>query len=181
MAKMKQTNVVARALSDGRTAVVTRHDVARAAGVSLPTVSFALIDHPRASAKTRRPVLETAQRLGYVTNHAARRLARARTPRKKSSFEQIGFLYVASGDFTLDAVCIAMMHGAERALTSLGACLIFVRADEQEWDKVESIVRSGLVDAWLVAGRIDDRIIERLKRFHLPHVVLGDHKCAKPV
>ena len=57
----------------------TLYDVAREAGVSHTTVSWALRGDPRISATTRGRVLEVATRLGYQPNAAARSLAGGRT------------------------------------------------------------------------------------------------------
>jgi LacI family transcriptional regulator len=56
----------------------TVEDVARAAGVSLMTVSRAINGKPGLGAETRRRVLETARRLGYRPSRAARTLASSR-------------------------------------------------------------------------------------------------------
>ena len=56
-------------------ATVTSHDVARAAGVSQSTVSRALRDDHRVSAKTRSHVREIAEELGYVPSTIGRNLA----------------------------------------------------------------------------------------------------------
>ncbi|QYX75710.1 LacI family DNA-binding transcriptional regulator [Streptomyces akebiae] len=60
---------------------VTSKDVAREAGVSQTTVSFVLNgrDEHGLSAETRRRVLETAKRLGYVPSGAGRALRRGRS------------------------------------------------------------------------------------------------------
>ncbi|GAA4428019.1 LacI family DNA-binding transcriptional regulator [Georgenia halophila] len=55
--------------------MATIHDVARAAGVSIATVSRALNGGSRVNAETRRHVLETAATLDFRPNHAARGLA----------------------------------------------------------------------------------------------------------
>jgi DNA-binding LacI/PurR family transcriptional regulator len=52
----------------------TIRDVAAAAGVSVTTVSHALNEKGRVDAKTRRRVADTAARLGYAPNRAARSL-----------------------------------------------------------------------------------------------------------
>ena len=54
---------------------VTSHDVARAAGVSQPTVSRALRGDPRLSEATRQRVLEAAETLRYVPSQRGRSLA----------------------------------------------------------------------------------------------------------
>jgi LacI family transcriptional regulator len=53
----------------------TSHDVARAAGVSQPTVSRALRDDPRVAAETRERVKAAAASLGYVTSRRGRSLS----------------------------------------------------------------------------------------------------------
>ena len=58
---------------------VTLHDVARAAGVSHTTVSWALRNDPRIKASTREKVVAAARALGYVPNEAARNLVSGRT------------------------------------------------------------------------------------------------------
>jgi LacI family transcriptional regulator len=60
-------------------AMPTIVDVARAAGVSVSTVSRVLNNKPDVAAPTREKVLATMQRLGYVANPSARRLAGGRT------------------------------------------------------------------------------------------------------
>lgn len=55
--------------------MVTVHDVARHAGVSIATVSRALNDRSRVSVETRERVLRVARSLGYQPNDLARSLA----------------------------------------------------------------------------------------------------------
>lgn len=54
---------------------VTSHDVARAAGVSQPTVSRALRDDPRVADATRQKVQRVATELGYVPSELGRSLS----------------------------------------------------------------------------------------------------------
>jgi DNA-binding LacI/PurR family transcriptional regulator len=63
-------------MSDRRVSI---KDVARAAGVSITTVSHALNDKGRLSAATRRHVHDVADRLGYRPNPAARSLVSGST------------------------------------------------------------------------------------------------------
>ncbi len=58
---------------------VTLHDVAKAAGVSHTTVSWALRADKRITEKTRAHVQSAAQALGYTPNEVARSLAKGRT------------------------------------------------------------------------------------------------------
>ena len=59
----------------------TSHDVARAAGVSQPTVSRALRGDPRVTQATRDRIAQAARELGYVASHRGRSLSTRRTDR----------------------------------------------------------------------------------------------------
>ena len=165
---------------------ITQKDVAGRLGISQRAVAFALSDslHARKQlrAETRHRILETAQQMGYVPHHAARRLARTRSDRRTTSFDQIGMIYLADSHLDLDTVCLAMMGGAEHELSELHASLTFVRVREEPgWAKVERLTRAGGVDGWLLYGAVNDEVVNRLKPGKLPYVILGDHRCARPV
>lgn len=59
--------------------MVSMKDIARACGVSVATVSKALNGQPDIGEETRTRVCETAQKMGYMTNSAARALKTNRT------------------------------------------------------------------------------------------------------
>src|SRR5690349_16860925 len=58
---------------------VTLNDVALAANVSRATASLVLRESPLVAAETRKRVLETVDRLGYVYNRGAANLRASRT------------------------------------------------------------------------------------------------------
>ncbi|SHH36078.1 LacI family DNA-binding transcriptional regulator [Pollutimonas bauzanensis] len=58
---------------------VTIKDIAQHLGISHPTVSRALRDHPSIRAETRLAVKEAARQLGYIANSGARTLSRTRS------------------------------------------------------------------------------------------------------
>jgi len=163
---------------------LTLRELARAAQVSPTTASLALNDHPRVAVKTRQRIAETAARLGFVhnVNYAARRMAHARFRRHSASFDQVGFIYLADVETDLDPVCLQMMRGAEHELSRVRASLVFVRAGQRdEWDKVQRLAQTGIVDAWLIVGAVTDHVLNRLKQMRLPCVILGDQRCSQPV
>src|SRR5690606_25261835 len=58
----------------GEACMATIDDVARAAGVSITTVSRVISDHPRVRPQTRGRVEDAMRRLGFIPNPSARRL-----------------------------------------------------------------------------------------------------------
>lgn len=58
---------------------ITMHDVARAAGVSIKTVSNVINDYPHIKAETRQRVVDAIEALGYQPNLSARGLRSGRT------------------------------------------------------------------------------------------------------
>jgi len=165
---------------------MTQAKLARRLGVSRQAVGCALGNYPPCSIKlspqTRRRILETARRMRYVPNHAARRMARIRPDRRSTSFDQVGLVYLplpGEPSAYVDTVCLAMMQGAEHELSKLHASLTFVRVSEpDDWEKVERLTRAGSLDGWLLYGAVNDEVLNRLT---LPFVIVGDHRCAQPV
>jgi DNA-binding LacI/PurR family transcriptional regulator len=162
---------------------LTWKQVAHAAGVSPTTASLAMNNHPRVAVKTRQRVAEAAAKLGFVNNRAARRLARSRgNSRTAASFEQIGLMYVTTSHFGIDPACVAMMRGAERELAAADACLLFVHVEHgQGMERAQRLVRSGLIDGWLISGAIGDELVCGLQQLGVPHVIIGDHRCTRPI
>ena len=122
--------------------------------------------------------------MGYVPHQAARRLARARSDSRATSFDQIGLIYLTETDIYLDAACLPMMQGIEHELSKLNASLVFVRVTKPEdWKKVERLTQAGGVDGWLLHGAVNDEVVNRLKSAplnELPYVILADHSCTQP-
>jgi len=165
---------------------VTQADIARRLGVAQQTVGFALNNYRNSrmslKAETRERIVSTAQQMGYVPHHAARRLARARGRVRTTSFDQAGLIYFGGRSQYLDTVCLAMIFGAEHELSKLRASFVFVNVGTPGgWEKVDRMARASGVDGWLVYGPMDDETVTRLRRGRLPFVILGDHRCTEPV
>lgn len=94
---------------------VTIRDVAARAGVSQPTASLVLGNHPRArvAAATRQRILDAAEALGYRPNVVARSLARGR------SFALGVIVPDLRNPFVMDVVA-----GAERVASSAGYAVL---------------------------------------------------------
>jgi LacI family transcriptional regulator len=166
---------------------VTQKHVAGRLGLSQRAVAFALNDSPHAHRQlrpeTRLRIQETARAMGYVPHRAARRLARERGDRRVASFEQVGMIsFVSAGD-RMDPVRQALTDGAESELSKLSASLTLLRISQPgDWEKVERLTRAGSIDAWLLYGPVDDAALAHLTaNGSLPYVILGEHRCSRPV
>src|ERR1051326_2614480 len=166
---------------------ITQRHIAMAVGLSQSSVKALFRSDPRIRLRpeTRRRILTTAHQMGYVPPRAGGRLARSRPNNKSASFDQVGLIHLTRPDAKnsfVDPVCLAMMQGAEYELSRLHASLTFIRVSEfEDWQKIERLTRAGGLDGWLVYGPPNDEIADRLRSTHLPHVILGDHRCTRPV
>lgn len=164
--------------------MVSQKEIAAKAGVSLATASLALNNHPRVSARTRQRVVEVANKLGYVPNHAARKLAQRRFDGGEArSLDRIAFV-ISEGvkGQELVAPYLALLKGAEHNVSSRGGTLIFLRCDsESRRQKLTALAHSGDVDGWLLVGMVDDELVRLVKSLGHPFVVLGDHHCSEQV
>ena len=164
--------------------MVKQSEIAKKAGVSLATVSLALNNHPRVSARTRQKVMEVASKFGYVPNHAARKLAQRRFGDGEArGLDRIVFVIVEDvRGPEIAAPYLAMLKGAEYNISGKGGMLTFLRCDqESRRQKLTALAHSGEVDGWLLVGRVDDEVVRIVKSLGRPFVVLGDNQCTEPV
>jgi DNA-binding LacI/PurR family transcriptional regulator len=90
-------------------------DVARLAGVSVATVSFALNGQPGVATDTRRRIMEAAERLGYRANPQAQALRRGRTTTYGLVIRNL------NNPFFLE-----VLNGAEQSAGEAGATLLLL-------------------------------------------------------
>lgn len=143
-------------------------DVARAAGVSIMTVSKALRDKPDISVETRERVRLLAQQLGYVPDAAARGLRSRHT-------RLLGLVIPA----TTDPVFARVMLAIEERAFELGYDVVLAHS-QGKVEREETVLRRLLarrVDGLLVSPvyRLDQRagVYDEIRRRGVPCVVLG--------
>jgi LacI family transcriptional regulator len=157
-------------------------DIARLASVSLPTASLALSNHPRVADRTKLRVIEAASSLGYVPNQAARRLVRSKLSQRTEAFDQVGFICFDRVRPRVDVPGMSILCGAEQELSTYGASVLFVRlSPDSGKEKIERLLRAGWVDGWIVEGLVDDELLTQLQSPRVPCVIVGAHRCKKPV
>lgn len=156
--------------------MVTIHDVARACSVSKSTVSLVINNSDSVKAETKRKVLETIRRLGYVPNLAAREL---QTKRKNV----IGVVFLADGPHqkpnsfhsVTETLFYDTFHGVSTYLSDTEYGLLSERfsAMDQE-EELPALIRNNRVDGViLIGGLFDPEFIKRIQERGLPAVLVG--------
>ena len=151
--------------------------LAQELGISTGTVSRALNGKPDVNDKTRKRVLEAAQRLGYAPNHAARALAQGIT-------RSIGFMIQLGPDgaSSNDYFFMGVFDGMQSVLGKFGLDLLVLpcASDQDPYTYLQRFVSRSAVDGMVLAStRQVDRRIELLQSSHIPFVTLGRSSTGK--
>jgi LacI family transcriptional regulator len=143
---------------------VTIKDVARAAGVSVASVSRALNGHENVTDTTRQRIVEVANRLRYMPNDAARSLITRRT-------QTIGaILPDLHGEFFSE-----LIRGIDLAARTRGLHLL-VSSSHGDADEAAAALRSmqGRVDGLLIMSpHADPRLLDANLPDSLPAVIMN--------
>ena len=146
---------------------ITIRQIAKAAGVSLSTTSRALNGKIDVSEETRKKVLETAKKLGYLPNRSAVSL-------KKQKTYTIGVVVEDNSNPFWSEV----LKGIENATRKEGYHVIFTNTNRNYQNEVENIklLLERRVDGFLIVPnqeRYDD--LQELKERNIPLVIMGRH------
>lgn len=146
---------------------VTVKDIAKVVGVSANTVSRALSGRPEISEKTKKKILEAAQRLGYVSNKAALSLKRQKTHIVGVVIEDNANPFWAEVLKGVEAT--AKIHGYHVILANTS------RNYQAEAEGLQTLLERR-VDGLLISPvqeSYDD--ILNLKKYGVPFVIMGRH------
>lgn len=138
-------------------------------GLSPTTVSRALNGYPEVSERTRRKVLESAERLGYTPNSRAARLATGRAM-------TIGHILPLSKEHEMvNPIFSDFIAGAGEQYSRSGYDLsLSVVRDEDEEEAYRDLATRGVVDGVVIHGpKVEDPRIRLLGELGLPFVVHG--------
>lgn len=159
-------------MSDTGEAIPFRKDirsVARAAGVSVSTVSRALNGYDDVNAETRRRVQEAAEELGYRASHAAATLRRKQT-------DTVTFMVSKPWTKFVDPYFLGIIDGLELALTANGLDLqvTMARDFDAELSVIRRTVERDRSDALIFARtRPEDDRIDWLQERGFPFITVG--------
>ena len=152
------------------TRLITSHDIARAAGVSRTTVSYVLSNRPGVSvgAKTRKRVLATARKLGYVPNSAAAMLVTGRS-------QSIGLVFSRPELIGVDGFIPIMVHGLNEVCSERGYRLLMEAVpDPPGVDDYLDLAKSKRVDSMIILNpRKGDPALRQVIETTFPVLVAG--------
>ena len=147
----------------------TRADVARLAGVSDSTVSYALTGDRPISDETRERIERAMQELGYVPHARAAALAS-----KKPSLVALHF---PVGERGIDVSDLNYVNAASDRAEVDGIQMLMWTHDVTDIEALRRLVTQGLVDGLILMEiRQHDERVEYLKSTRLPFVTIGRTK-----
>lgn len=130
----------------------TAYDVAELAGVSQPTVSKALRNHPSINAETRQRIADAAKAIGYRVNKSAARLRSSKT----QTLALIMLCHREDGRVQVSPFHLTLMGQVATAASEAGLDLLvsFQAGDEAEFTDYHD---SSLADGIMVIGSSEHR------------------------
>jgi len=131
--------------------VATIKDIAKKAGVSISTVSYALNGIPKVHPETRDQILALAKELGYYPNTQARSL-------KMGSTRRIGVFTNELGGSCLGAI----MRGIQEALTGYDYDVLVATVSRNNKDRAYSLLREKWLDGAIMhnSAEIDLELLQ---------------------
>jgi DNA-binding LacI/PurR family transcriptional regulator len=144
---------------------VSMKDVAKAAGVSLSTVSRALADSPRVKPETREQIQRIAAEMGYLPSAIARGLATKRTHTLGIVVMDIADLFTAEIVRTIDKT--ALDHDYSVILSNCGA-------DPQRGLTAIKVLHQHRVDGIIVTDPfVSDSFLPLLEESGMPVIIIN--------
>lgn len=145
----------------------TIEDVARRAGVSISTVSYALSNKRPISEQTRRKIQQAIDELGFRPNPSAKRLA------SREKTRNIGFVLPLKGA-EMTGLEMNFIRGAVRVINQADYTLLLLAHPEPESENLLRFARNGAVDGFIIMEtQIQDERVKLLKREGLPFALIG--------
>lgn len=154
----------------------TIRDVAKRLSLSITTVSRALDGYEDVAVSTRKLVIKTAQKMGYVPNRAARQLRRQRT-------DTLGYILPAASTGFADPFFSEFIAGlSDEAVAHKFDLLVSASPSDSRAEKI-------LYKRWVQGAKIDGIVINRVRlsdwrvkylaKQNTPHVAL-ERSLAQP-
>ena len=146
--------------------MATRADVAKRAGVSASTVSYALSGDRSIKEETRARVLKAVAELNYRPHFAAGALAGGKSKTLA--------LLSPSGEFGIALIALEYINGAAAAARDRGYHLVIWPSEESEMSEVQTFAESGMISGVILMEiKFKDDRVDYLKKAKVPFTMIG--------
>jgi DNA-binding LacI/PurR family transcriptional regulator len=146
--------------------MATRADVAKMAGVSASTVSYALSGERPIKPETREKIMRAIAKLDYQPNFAAGALAGGKSKTLA--------LLSPSGEFGIALIALEYINGAGAAARARGYHLVIWPSQESEMAEIKTLARSGMISGVvLMEIKLDDPRVNYLVKESVPFAMIG--------
>jgi LacI family transcriptional regulator len=149
---------------------VNIRDVAKAAGISIATVSKAINNKPDISEERRAKIFEVCESLGYTVNTSIQDMVRVR---RSGITRHIAFILV-NRKFSLSAYSM-MLDGITKAAGEHGFHLILETLTGKEKNRYDlpPMLRDCRSDGIIMTGDLNPDVVNVIKKTGIPYVILG--------
>jgi DNA-binding LacI/PurR family transcriptional regulator len=146
--------------------MATRAEVAKLAGVSASTVSYALSGDRSIKEETRKRVLKAVAQLNYRPNFAAGALAGGKSKTLA--------LLSPSGEFGIALIALEYINGASAAARDRGYHLVIWPSQESELAEIHTFAESGMISGVILMEiKLKDERVGYLKKAKVPFAMIG--------
>ena len=146
--------------------MATRAAVAKLAGVSASTVSYALSGDRSIKEETRKRVLKAVAQLNYRPHFAAGALAGGKSKTLA--------LLSPSGEFGIALIALEYINGASAAARDRGYNLVIWPSQESEMSEIQTFAESGMISGVILMEiKFKDDRVDYLKKAKVPFAMIG--------
>jgi DNA-binding LacI/PurR family transcriptional regulator len=146
--------------------MATRAEVAKLAGVSASTVSYALNGDRSIKEETRKRVLKAVAQLNYRPNFAAGALAGGKSKTLA--------LLSPSGEFGIALIALEYINGASAAARDRGYHLVIWPSQKSELAEIQTFAESGMISGVILMEiQFKDERVDYLKKAKVPFAMIG--------
>lgn len=145
---------------------VTIYEVAKAAGVSLATVSRVINNQSNVTQETRRKVEDTIARLGYKPNALAQGLATNRTTNIGIIIPDVNYVHISN--LLSGMIDIGKIYGYQTTL------FVTRHSDQDSKDLISKIIASHVDGAVIFDDQLDETTVDQIVNYNLPLVLIGN-------
>ncbi len=166
---IKGKNKVAKRSGSGR---ITIKDVAKAAGVSIATVSFVLNNRPGQviSGPVKKKVLKAAQKLKYSPSAAAATLARKQT-------KNVSIAFYRNDHLITNQFYSFVVQGAIKEAAAQEYNIMFSFIDDEYCDHADlpKVIRERNAEGVLFIHEVSEPLIKELRKMNVATVAVDSH------